>query len=341
MKQNLPKITSAIINACSPWMSKALEDTVLAEDFEAFELNESTDPGKTQWDSAGFVRMPSGDWVDHTPPYLTFCIQINERKLPAKVRDELVSVKAEKLEAQQGRKVSKKEMRLLIEEAEMELLPKAFIGRSTMLVTIADNSHMIVWTTSVKRAERAYGLVMALFDQIDSKQECKLGNISHRKIPSDVFTAMVTSNRGSNDKLACGYSGVFKATGSGEKPVIRVRNRDLDSSDVQELLRAGEYQVVELQMLYDEKFFDEGDRSPDVTFTVNEGLVFKKLEFVGAPKLEKGQDRVDAFSSSVFLATKSLLMAYTELKRELGGVHQAVDVEDDEIAISVADDEEY
>ena len=330
MKQVLPKLTSAIIYQMSAGFLGKIQALIKDEDgitnvTEAFESVESVDPGATQWASAGIVKMPDGEWFIDNDSSLSFIVQINERKLPSKVRDELVQEKAAEIERQQGRRPHKKEFRLLIEEAEMALLPKAFIGRSQMLITLTDADKLIIWTTSVKRGERGMGILLAWIEHLIPKAQPQFSNIGTAKEPADVFTSIVKTNPGDNDTLCDGYSAVLK----GESEVVRVRNMDLSSTDVQDLLRS-DFKVVELQLIYDSKsLFGANDSAPDMTFTVNEGLIFKKIVVPGVAN-ERGIELLDAFNSNLFMITQTLLKAHAALLAELGTGNIATDVEDDD-----------
>lgn len=329
MKQDIPKITNAIIFACSPTIFPRLVEAAENEDGEALAQalvdSETADPMSTQWDSVGFTKMPTLDWFARSDNHVTFNLQINERKLPSKVRDELVTKKIAEIERTQGRKPHKKEMRLLIEEAEMELLPKAFIIRNHVLVSFTKDAKLVIWTSSMKRAERITMLAEELLLMVDKTIVREFRQISHRSMPADVFTRMVKTSPGDDDKLDCGFSCVLKSSESADAPTIRVRNRDLDASDIQTLVQSGEdYKVIELEMLFDESGnFSTHERNVGCTFTVNEGLIFKKLKIPGVTR-ERGTDAVDAFDTELFLTLAMLLKARDALSKELGGEGEPV-----------------
>ena len=337
MKQAIPKLTSAIVYACNPALFDALERKARDYDedlLEALDSHLSVDPAASRWDSEGFVKMPTLDWFSISNNHVTFCIQINERKLPAKVRDELVQTKADVLKRQQGRNVTKKEYRLLVEEAEMELLPKAFIGRTQALVSITKGK-VIVWTSSMKRADRIVNSLTSMLSSANIElEDFGFANIATLQTPSTAFTRIVKGRPGDDDTLAAGYACVLKASeGSSENPTIRVRNQDLDSNDVQRLLTSGEdYKVVEVELLYDEDGnFSTIDRAVGCVFTVNEGLIFKKIKVPGVT-LERGADAIDAFDSTLYLTLSMLLKVHAAVISETGGIGAGVEYEDpDEI----------
>lgn len=314
MKKLLPKLTSAIVFAMAPgFFQKLLEAT---EDVGAdpFDDMASVDPGSTAWDSIGLVHMPDGECYINEDHLFSVLIQVNERKLPAKVRDELVGKKADEIERQQGRRPHKKEMRLLIEEAEMELLPKAFIGRSHTLVTFTDKDKLIVWTTSMKRAERMTTFALEWVINVNKDLKPEFRNIGFKHEQATIFTRMCKTSPGDSDVLCDGFSAVLKGGEGGE--TIRIRDCDLSSSDVQELLKGEDgYRVVEMQMIYDSTSnFGSTDHLPEMTFTVNEGMIFKKIVVPGIVS-----EGVEGFDSQLFITTQTLLKAHAALGEELGG----------------------
>lgn len=337
MKQPMPKMTSAIVYSCSPALFDRLWRSIQADEVddlvEAWEEHESVDPPKTRWDSDGFVQLPTLDRWSVSSNHITFCLQINERKLPAKVRDELVRSKATALEDAQGRRVSKKEYRLLVEEAEMELLPKAFIGRTQVLVSITDTARVVVWTSSVKRADRVMNSLGMMLTAVQSLSiEYEFAPIASMQLPAITFTRLVKSAPGTEDKLAAGFACVLKASdGSSENPTIRVRNRDLDAADIQKLLASGEdYKVVEVELLYDEDGnFSTIDRAVGCVFTVNEGLIIKKIAVPGVT-LERGADAIAAFDSTLFLTLSMLLKVHAAVMAETGVMGGDVEYEDED-----------
>lgn len=315
MKKLLPKLTSAIVFSMAPGFFLKLLGATEDVGADPFDDMASVDPSPTQWDSAGLIKLPNGECYANEDQHFSMLVQVNERKLPAKVRDELVGKKADEIEHAQGRRPHKKEMRLLIEEAEMELLPKAFIGRSQTLISFTDKDKLIVWTTSMKRAERMTTLVLEWVMLVDKNLKPEFRNIGFVHEPATIFTQMVKTNPGDNDVLCDGFAAVIK----GESETIRFRDVDLSSTEVQNLLTNDDYKVVEMQMIYDSTSnFGSTDHIPEMTFTVNEGMIFKKISIPGI-EVERGEAAVSAFDSQLFITIQTIQKAHAALCNELGG----------------------
>lgn len=121
----------------------------------------SQDPSGGQWSTMGFIEpLPGlGESMVAMPSSMLFAIQFNDRMLPAKVRDERVKAMVARLEAQQGRKVGKREYAEIREQVEFEMLPQAFIKRTVVYASmrtmathgspLGKHSPLLVFTSSL------------------------------------------------------------------------------------------------------------------------------------------------------------------------------------------------
>lgn len=92
------------------------------------------------WNGAGNVNM--------------FCLKIHKRDLSGATIKEFVAKRAAKIEERESRKVYRKEYAQLKEEVEAELLPKAFIKHSAILM-MAIGDLLVVGASTAKNAEDA------------------------------------------------------------------------------------------------------------------------------------------------------------------------------------------
>jgi len=251
----------------------------------------AVDPLPTQWQSVGLCKTMGADFPLVQSDAITLAVQINERMLPAKVRDEALQKVVASIQEREARRVSKKEYRELRDEVETELLPKAFIKRSVTLVTFTRSGHMITWTSSARRFDVVFGVVLAALSAVGinaSAQDLFQEGFEFSRVLTNVVTER-------DLVLIPGTSGVFTepGTGDGEK-LVRVKNVPLD--EIQGMVQRG----------YSPRALAMGD-GESCAFTLNTSFVFSKIIVEGATD-DAGdrEDRIGAFESSLFLTTTAL-----------------------------------
>lgn len=223
----------------------------------------STDPTGSQWGTMGLARHADGSFVlDLSSTRSLLLIQFNDRILPGKVRDEKVRAKVSKLTQQEGRSVSKKEYAQIREEIEHELLPKAFIRRSQVPIFIGPGGMMLVVTNSQRKADLCVGFLLGMFDDL------KPWKIA---VARDVAECLTTLARDvmsiSGDLTLHAHDGAVLKK---DKETVRIKDHDIASDDVQDLLALDEYTVRELVIMAERNSLDF------LTFTLNENLTFKR-----------------------------------------------------------------
>lgn len=249
----------------------------------AIDHHESVDPHGAQWRTLGLVPPYKGEKsfaIDIDGVGTLMCVQFNERILPGKVRDELLRTKVEKLEKATGRKVGKKEYAQLREEAETDLLPKAFIRR-TQVPVIFTQEYMLICTSSQKRADDAVSLLMGVFGVklAPWKVECKaidraLDDLAHNVTP-DMGDAFLVSD-----------SAVLKGA---DKKRISIKDKWIGDHDVQKLIEQHDYDAVELGIKYVE--FEDDEDSPTLAFVVSDQMIFKRVEMPNVKPPKKGEEQ--------------------------------------------------
>lgn len=247
-----------------------------APDLHAFK---AIDPGSTAWRSTGLAQI-HGDWLHSLDSYCyLMAVQFNERILPSKVRDEKLLAKVQKLQADEGRNIGKKEYAQLREEVELELLPKAFIKRTTVAVGFRlhnDIPLMFLFTSSSKKADDAFLVVrLALCDGEHSPlkgTELRAMRLMLQTNPQEVLTTLAgdgasNSSNAAHELLYTGDAIVLKS--DEDKRTIRVKNRTVDAYEVQQLLAKG-YKASELALRLTE--------DDHLVCTVTDKLVFKGIK---------------------------------------------------------------
>ncbi len=241
----------------------------------------ATDPSGGEWRRLGLVPAIKGEEliIDLDGAGKVMAVQFNERILPGKVRDEKLQAEVTRLEAREGRKVGKKEYAQLRQQVEFELLPKAFIRRTVVPVLFYKHALgtqiMLVCTSSQKRADDAVGVLRGVFG--DDLMPWKIETESS---VSGVLTTLASNGNADPDEEALLHfspldSAVIKGA---NKQTIRIKDKPVESQDVQDLL-AGEGQVVhELALAWCDD--NPGAEEPDLTFTVTGSLIFKRAETI-------------------------------------------------------------
>ena len=210
-----------------------------------------------------------------------WAVRFNERILPGKVRDEHLAKAVVKLQAMTGKVVTKQEYAQLRDQVEFDLLPKAFIRRSTVYVAFYDRddkTFMLVFTSSAKRADDVVGLMRAIFgDDLQPWPVQAKMPVVPKLISLAVDGELYASQDGEHYIVdECGaefYSGNAAVLKGEERKTIRIKDKALEDGDIQELLKQG-YQVQEIAGT-----MGSGPKAEDteLEFTVNHNLAFKAL----------------------------------------------------------------
>lgn len=246
------------------------DDLRLAEEGDIlfpWQLAQAHDPASTSWRSIGLVPpLTSREELLVEVSIGTFvtAIQINERMLPAKVRDEQVLRRVGSLEEREGRKVGRKEYAELREEVEVELLPRAFIRRTVVPVMFVSPYHMFVFTSSVKRADDAVAHLLPLL------RHARVRPVTPR-LHTDAVLRSLALDPHHEEFIQATDNAVLRGP---DGAVVRVKDKDIHDPDIAELLISESYTPKQLGVA----FFDE-DGGTLLTATVDENLQVRRAAF--------------------------------------------------------------
>lgn len=262
------------------------------------------EPTGQQWSSNGFTAFPSQEYFYELNGSLMLMVQVNERNLPARVRDERVAALAADLEERQQRKVGKKEYAELREQAEQELLPQAFIKRAyvpILLMPHGDKLRMFVFTSSHKRADTVIAVLAGLLQNCGT--ELQGASLSVQNGVEGALTTLADESYESEEdddfEFQAGSYAKLVASNPDSKKTVTVKDKDIYSQEVRDLIKAGDYRVRELGV---ELLEDFAERS---SFVITSKFDIKKLVFgdVIAPSVkEAGAD----FYAYAFLIVREL-----------------------------------
>jgi DNA recombination-dependent growth factor C len=236
------------------------------------------DPGDHEWSNMGLVPViPFEDNVAHVhdldgAAYLLM-FQWSERKLPASVRDEEVSKRFKELTEREGRALNKKEYAQLREDVESSLLPQAFITRKYVPVLVTRDT-MFVCTSSASMCEKVLGHIVRLCETRNVKIE--FGEKQAAATPGSLLNNIARTgiehvdDDGDHGRyLEAGTTAVFKGE---DKRTIRVKDRDLSSEELSQVLADRTYAVTELMMTL------RVGSDEVCTFTMTDKMIFKGIK---------------------------------------------------------------
>lgn len=272
--------TSKLIKAFMPfavnadlsvWCGKAAKNPAAAA--TAIAHFTAKDPDDHEWSNMGLIAPIGEDSLVHDLDGAAHMLmfQWSERKLPASVRDEEVGKRHKDLVEREGRPLNKKEFAQLKEDVESSLLPQAFIVRKTVPVFVTRNG-LFICTSSASMAEKIMLHLMRLCET--RKVKFEWSDIVGAETPGFVIGELARSgwNQFGDDEdriLHAGKSAKFKGD---DKRTITVKDRDLSSEELQQVLTSGTYATTELAIN-----FEVGGEIVS-SFTLTDKLIFKGIK---------------------------------------------------------------
>lgn len=238
--------------------------------------------------------------------HLLLCAKKEEKILPGSVIKELLTEKVEEIEAEQDRKVRKKERDNLKDELMMELLPKAFSRHQLTFAYIAPEAGLLVVdASSAKRA-----------DELTAFLRKTLGSLpislpALQQAPASVMTHWV----GEQSPLPTGFELGDEAElkdPSENGALIRCKQQTLLCEEIGVHLAAGK-QVVKVALHWNDT----------LGFVLGEDLILRRVKFsdvVQEKASEMGEaDAAAAFDADFTLMTLELSRFLPQLLEALGG----------------------
>lgn len=247
--------------------------------------------------------------------YHLVALRKEEKLLPASVIKELVDEKAELIEAEQHRKVRRKEKDELKEEVMLEMLPRAFSKNRRCYAYLAPaDGVLIVDAGSSKQAE-----------DLASTLRKSLGSLPVRppaveQAPAFTFTGWLNESIDLPASIELGTECELKDT-SEDGGVVRCKGLDLQGDEIRSHLDAG-MQVTKLSVTWDD----------NLSFVLDEELGIRRLKF--GDTLQEKLDDVDAddaaarFDAAFSLMTLELARLIPGLLEALGGEDRSAIVEE-------------
>lgn len=242
---------------------------------------------------------------------LHFCME--KKTVPAQTLKQKVQEEAARIEAEQGRKPGRKELRDLKDDLMMQLLPHAFARQSVCRIWISPEEHLLGVDSGNKScADSALSWLMQAAS--DAGAPLHAAPVVTRITPKDAMTSWLLDDGYLSDEFR--LTGECELKGGDERASLaRFARHPLETPEVRQLVQKGELPVrIGL------------DWKGRVNFTLTDALQIKKLKFnVAVEQTEKDGD--DDFDATVALETGDLLQVIDDLLMEMDGE----EVSDDEM----------
>ncbi|MWV14111.1 recombination-associated protein RdgC [Pseudomonas sp. R-28-1W-6] len=252
-------------------------------DAEALEAALATKPARScasqELTTYGFIA-PFGKGEDAplvhvSGDFLLVAARKEERILPGSVVRDALKEKVEQIEAEQMRKVYKKERDQLKDEIVMSFLPRAFVRRSATFAAIAPKLGLIlVDSASPKRAEDLLSTLREVMGSLPVRP------LTVKMAPTATMTDWVKSQQAAADFFVLDECELRDTAEDGG--VVRCKRQDLTSEEIQLHLSAGKL-VTQLSLAWQDK----------LSFVLDDKLVVKRLRFEDLLQDQAAQDGGD------------------------------------------------
>lgn len=234
-------------------------------------------------------------------------LAVEQKLLPSSVVNEVAADKAEMIEAQQGYKPGRKQMKEIKEAVLQELLPRAFTRRRRVFAWIDPvGGWLVIDAASPARAEE---VLEALRDTLDA---LPVKMVRTKLSPVSVMTSWLAANEATG-AFTIDQDCELRAV-SDEKAAVRYVRHALDGKDVQDHLAAGKL-PTRLALTFDDR----------VSLILTEKMEVKRVAFLDIIKeeAEKMADAADMQMEADFaLMSGELSRLIPALLEALGGEEQ-------------------
>jgi len=254
--------------------------------------------------SRGWVPCHGDTLVHGSNGQFLFALGVEQKLLPATVINRFAKERVADIEAQQGYKVGRKELKEIKEAMTEELLPRAFaLQRTTFAWLDPVNGYLVIDAASAAKAEELLEFYKKSFD-----------DVPFRPLHTSVSPVAAMTDWLSGNNAPAGFSidRELELRAAGEsKATIRYANHALEGDEILRHIAAGK-RVTRLGMTWNDR----------ISFVLTEQLQIKKLEFLdiikeGSTALAEDADEI--FELDFTLMTGELAKMLAHLTAALGG----------------------
>ncbi|MFT0867169.1 recombination-associated protein RdgC [Pseudomonas sp. CAM1A] len=284
-----------------PFEAEALEAALASKPARPCASQELTTYGFV----APFGKGEDAPLVHVSGEFMLIAARKEERILPSSVVNDAVKEKVEEIEAEQMRKVYKKERDQIKDEIIQAFLPRAFIRRSMIFAAIAPRLGMIlVNSASAKRAE---DLLSTLREVIGS---LPVRPATVKIAPSATMTDWVKSQQAAEGFYVLDECELRDTAEDGG--IVRCKRQDLTGEEIQLHLSTGKV-VTQLALAWQDK----------LSFVLDDKMVIKRLKFEELLQEQAEQDGGDEAQQQFDASFLLMMMTFSEflpvLFEALGG----------------------
>lgn len=247
-----------------------------------------------------FVHAVDRQWL--------LALGVEQKLLPATVIRQTAQERTAQIEAEQGRKVGRREMRDIVERVTEELLPKAFSQRRTTWAWIDPvNGWLVVDAGSDARADEFMETLLATLD-----------DIAPRPLQTQVSAMSAMTAWLGEGEAPSGFtldSDLELRAASESQSAIRYVHHDIGGPEIAAHIAAGKL-VTKLGMTWNDR----------ISFVLTDKLHLKRLAFLDVLKEQAEQSAEGAdeqFDADFALMAGELTQLFADLLVALGGEMKA------------------
>jgi recombination associated protein RdgC len=255
--------------------------------------------------SLGWVSCRGDDRLVHIANnQILFALGVEQKLLPASIINRFAKERAADIEAQQGYKAGRKQMKEIKQAVTDDLLPRAFaVQRATYAWLDLAKGRLVIDAASAAKAEE-------LLEQLGKTVDNFPVQLLHTELSP--IAAMTDWLAGENAPAGFTIDRELELRSSDEsKATVRYANHALEGKEILAHISAGK-RAARLGMTWNDR----------ISFILNEHLQIKRLEFLDIIKDESSKvaDNDDElFELDFTLMTGELARLLTDLTEALGG----------------------
>jgi recombination associated protein RdgC len=213
--------------------------------------------------SRGWISCRGDDRLVHaTGDHILFALGVEQKLLPATIINRFSKERVADIEAQQGYKVGRRELKDIKEAVTEELLPRAFaLLRTTYAWIDTDNKRLIIDAASAAKAEELLEFLNKTLDDLPVKP-------LHTELSP--VAAMTDWLCGDNAPAGFTIDRELELRATGEsRATVRYANHALEGEEIQAHISAGK-RATRLGLTWNDR----------ISFVLTEQLQIKRLEFL-------------------------------------------------------------
>ena len=252
----------------------------------------------------GWVPCHGDKLVHSANKQILFALGVEQKLLPTTIINRFAKERVADIEAQQGYKVGRKELKELKEAITEELLPRAFaLQRTTYAWLDQVNGYLVIDAASSAKTEELLEMTNKTLDDLPFKP-------LHTSISP--VAAMTDWLAGNNAPTGFTIDRELELRATGEsKATIRYANHELEGEEILKHIAAGK-RVTRLGLTWNDR----------ISFVLTESMQIKRIEFLDIIKEDstKQADNADElFELDFTLMTGELAKMLADLTNALGG----------------------